>query len=159
MRKLAIVLLACVALAMPAGAQDAAAPAPAAPPAPTLKPFQKVQVADPENPGQWDNCTIITAHTGAYDVNCGGRQKTVRDVHVRAPGGQPVAQTAAQPVTAPYKTGDLVLVSVMSLPDDWRLCVVERNQVQSQNAYRLSCGGTIYHQQPKWVREDPDAPK
>jgi len=156
MKKLCTLLLLGVAMhapaLAPALAQDAAAPA--------LKPFQKVQAMDPENPGLWNNCTVITVHAGAYDVNCGGRQYTVRDVQVRTPGGAPVAKTAAQPVSGPpFKAGDLVLASVMSLPDDWRLCVVERNMVQSQNSYRLSCGGTIYHQQPKWVREDPDAPK
>ena len=159
MRGLYSLLVLGAVMAAPAYAQDTAPPTPTAEPAPTLKPFQKVQVTDPENPGQWKNCTIVTVHTGAYDVNCNGARATVRDVHVRTPGGQPVAQTAAQPVTAPYKTGDLVLVSVMSLPDDWRLCVVERNQIASQNNYRLTCGGSVYHQQPKWVREDPDAPK
>jgi hypothetical protein len=146
MRNLTLVL-AALALATPALAQN------------TLKPFQKVEAMDPENPGLWKSCVVTAIHTGAYDVNCTGTRFTARDVHVRLPGGAPVAKTAAQPVSAPYKAGDLVLVSVMSLPDDWRLCVVERNQLQSQGNYRLLCGGTVYHQQPKWVREDPDAPQ
>ena len=150
-----------LAFATAASAQPAGelAPIPDAPIAPTLKPFQKVEATDPENPGVWMPCTVNTAYLGAYELTCNYTRRMFRDVHVRVPGGSVMDRTAAQAVSGPpFKAGDIVLASVMSLPDDWRLCVVESNNVQSQNNYLLACAGSKYRALPQWVREDPDAP-
>lgn len=121
--------------------------------------YQTVEVADAENPGQWRRCTVIEAFIGAYEVSCDYTHTVVRDIHVRLPGGQPVGQTAAQPVSGPpFKSGDLVLASVMGLPDDWRLCTVVRNAVESGNHYVVRCGRSPYNALPRWVRVDPAAP-
>ncbi|WP_157073711.1 hypothetical protein [Sphingomonas soli] len=135
-------------------------PAPATPAAALYKEYQKVEVADAENPGMWNTCTVITVFTGAYEVSCNYTHSIVRDVHVRKPGGQPQGQTAAQAVTGPpFKAGDIVLGTIMGLPDDWRLCVILRNQLQSSNGYVAKCGRSEMHLLPKWVRADPDAPQ
>lgn len=135
------------------------APAPQA--APLLREFDTVEVADAENPGLWNDCTVIEVFNGAYEVSCNYTRTIERDIHVRKPGGQTAGQTAAQPVSGPpFKAGDIVLGTTMGLPDDWRLCVILRNQVQSSNSYVANCGGgTLLHLLPTWVRVDPDAPQ
>ncbi|MBX3593812.1 hypothetical protein [Sphingomonas sp.] len=187
MRSLPAVVIAVAMIALPATAQDIpdapiapggqaiptpemAAPAAAvAPPpgqaapvaaAPAFREYDKVEVADAENPGMWKACTVLTVFKGAYEVSCNYTRTIARDVSTRKPGGQATPQTAAQPVSGPpFKAGDIVLGSIMGLPDDWRLCVILRNEVASSNSYPSNCGGSQYRLLPKWVRVDPDAPQ
>lgn len=154
----ALSLLAHPLLVMAVLTQDPGQPA-APPPAPVIAAYQTVEVADLENPGQWRRCTVIEAFTGAYEVSCNYTHSVVRDIHVRLPGGQAPTQTAAQAVTGPpFREGDIILASVMGLPDDWRLCVVVRNAVESGNHYVVRCGRSPYNALPQWVRVDPAAP-
>jgi hypothetical protein len=96
---------------------------------------------------------------GAYSVSCDYEKSIRRDIHVRRPGGQPVGQTAAQPVSGPpFKRGDIILATIMGLPNDWRLCVVIRNEVAKSNGYAINCGND-YRALPEWVRKDPKAPQ
>ena len=146
--------------AAPAPAVPVPAPAPApAPAAPLLQAFQKVEVEDPVDKGYWDACTVIEAFQGAYAVNCPSGRLIRRDIHVRPIGGQPPAQTAARPVTGePWPRGAIVLGSPMGLPDDWRLCVIRRNDVAASNSYVATCGASDYRLLPRWIRADPEAP-
>lgn len=155
-----IAAAAMAAFAAQTQAQDATAQPAVAPP-PVFKQYQKVEVADDENPGVWKACTIETVFKGAYVVSCNYDLSMVRDIKVRAVGGQPAGQTAAQPVTGPpFKRDDIVLASPMGLIDDWRLCVVLGNYVQSQNTYEVRCGGrSTYRVLPRWVRVDDEAPQ
>jgi hypothetical protein len=127
--------------------------------APTLKPFDKAEVLDVEN-NVWDPCTVIAVYKGAYQVSCTYTKSLRRDIHVRKAGGEAAAQTAAQAVTGPpFKRDDIVLASPLSLPDKWKLCIVERNGLAATNSYALECGGTKYNVGPDWVRTDPEAPQ
>lgn len=177
------VALAVIMSSTPAGAQDIpAAPIPAgplpaattppspaqttipaapmaAPAAPLLQPYQRVEVEDPVDRGYWDACTIIEAFPGAYAVNCPSGRMIRRDIHVRPVGGQAPTQTAARPaVSEPWPRGAIVLGSPMGLPDDWRLCVIRRNDVAASNSYVATCGASDYRLLPKWIRADPEAP-
>lgn len=163
MRKLASFGVIVALIAVPAIAQDMAPVAPdmaPPPPAPVLRQFQRVEVEHPENPGVWRPCTVAQVFKGAYEVSCNYSLSMARDTRVRPVGGQPAAQTAAQPVTGPpFKRDDIVLASPMSLIDDWRLCVVRLNTVQSENNYAVRCGGSDYRVLPNWVRVDDEAPQ
>lgn len=162
MRKLALSALVAF-VAWPVLAQEAVPADPGAmapPPAPVLRQHQRVEVEDPENPGLWRPCTVDTVFQGAYAVNCNYEVSVVRDTKVRGLGGQPAAQTAAQPVSGPpFKRNDIVLVSPMGLPDDWRLCIVLANYVQSQNNYEVRCDRGPARVLPQWVRVDDEAPQ
>ena len=59
----------------------------------------------------------------------------------------------------PFARGALILASVLSVPDNWRLCVVLRNRVQESGSYELRCAGGTYNVAPQWLRVDPDAPR
>ncbi|MBU7580920.1 MAG: hypothetical protein KAF27_10700 [Porphyrobacter sp.] len=155
-----------LAWAFPLAAQDQQdLPPMEAPPAETpqpagevYEPFDAVEVYDPVN-DTWDPCTVLTVFKGAYSVSCNHEKTIQRDIHVRREGGQPVGQTAAQAVTGPpFKRGDIVLASIMGLPNDWRLCVVMRNDVAKSNGYGVDCGNE-YRVLPDWVRKDPKAPQ
>lgn len=158
-----------VPVAIPADAppvEPGLAPAATPPPTPTPAPaapiyaaYDQVEVEDPVEPGFWDKCTVIEAFQGAYEVSCNTTRSIRRDIHVRAIGGQPVAQTAARPVTGePFTRGSLILASIMGLPDDWQLCVVQRNNVATTNSYQIQCAGSKYNVLPRWLRVDPKAP-
>lgn len=148
-----------VAAATPDVPAALAAAAPAGPAAPLLAAFDEVEVEDPVEPGFWDRCTVIEAFQGAYEVSCNSTRSIRRDIHVRPVGGQPVAQTAAKPVTGePFTRGSLVLASIMGLPDHWQLCVVQRNNVATTNSYEVQCAGSKYNVLPRWLRVDPKAP-
>ncbi|MBX3563319.1 MAG: hypothetical protein KF730_01965 [Sphingomonas sp.] len=145
-----------ILLAASGAALCAALPAAAQP----YREYDKVEVEDAENPGEWNACTVTKVFKGAYEVSCNYAKSIRRDIQVRLPGREPVAQSAAIPVSGPpFVKDDLVLVSTMGLPDDWKLCVVRRNQVNSLNTYVVACGGSDYNVLPKWVRADPEAPQ
>ncbi len=128
-------------------------------PAAAYAAYDQVEVEDPVEPGFWDKCTVIEAFQGAYEVSCNHTRSIRRDIHVRPIGGRPVSQTAAKPVTgAPFTRGSIVLASVMGLPDDWRLCIVQRNNVATTNGYEIQCAGSRYVVLPRWLRVDPKAP-
>jgi hypothetical protein len=147
---------AALSLATPLAAQDTDVAPPAVAPAEVYATFDEVEVYDVVN-DVWDSCSVLAVHKGAYRVACDGERSIRRDIHVRRPGGQPVGQTAAQPVAdAPFKRGDIILASVMGLPKDWRLCVVMRNDVSRNNSYAVDCGSD-YRVLPDWVRKDPKA--
>ena len=137
-----------------------AAPVVAPPPAaPTLAPYDKVEVEDPVDKGHWDPCIVLEVFQGAYAVSCNYERSIRRDIHVRPIGGQPPAQSAARPATGePWPRGAIVLASVMGLPDDWRLCVIRRNDVATSNSYVTNCGASDYNVLPRWIRADPAAP-
>lgn len=140
-------------------AETTPGPTPTAPAAPLYAAYDQVEVEDPVEPGFWDKCTVIEAFQGAYEVSCNSTRSIRRDIHVRAIGGQPVSQTAAKPVTGePFTRGSLVLASIMGLPDDWQLCVVQRNNVATTNGYEIQCAGSKYNVLPRWLRVDPKAP-
>ncbi|WGM48920.1 hypothetical protein KOAAANKH_03834 [Brevundimonas sp. NIBR10] len=134
--------------------------APVAPPAaPPLAAYTEVEVEDPVDPGFWDRCTVIEAFQGAYEVSCNHTRTIRRDVHVRPVGGQPVTQTAARPAAGPpFGRGTIVLGSTMGLPNDWKLCVILRNEVEATNSYAANCGGGPIRLLPNWARADPKAP-
>jgi hypothetical protein len=155
-----LIALAAAWIATPLAAQegDPAPPPPAATAAELYAEWDEVEVYDVDN-DMWDPCIVRAAYKGAYRVTCNYEQTIRRDIHVRRVGGEAVGQTAAQPVTgAPFKRGDLVLASIMSLPNDWRLCVVLRNEVTKNNSYLVDCG-TEYRSLPQWTRKDPKAPQ
>ena len=133
--------------------------APAAPPAPVLAAYTEVEVEDPVEPGFWDRCTVIEAFQGAYEVSCNYTRTIRRDIHVRPVGGQPATQTAARPAAGPpFGRGSIVLGSTMGLPNDWKLCVILRNEVEANNSYAANCGGGPIRLLPAWARADPKAP-
>lgn len=168
MRLLALIVLALCA-ASPAPAQDGGEippapdggmppPAEAGPPAgEVFAEWDEVEVLDIEN-DIWDPCRVLAVFPGAYKVSCNYETSLRRDMHVRKPGAAGAAQSAAQPVSGPpFKRNDLVLVTTMGLPDDWKLCIVLRNEVAKSNSYLVDCGTEI-RVLPKWVRKDPKAP-
>lgn len=131
----------------------------AAPAAPPYAAYDQVEVEDPVEPGFWDKCTVIEAFQGAYAVDCNYSRSIRRDIHVRPVGGQPVTQTAARPATGePWPRGAIILGSPMGLPNDWRLCVIRRNDVAASNSYVATCGASDYRLLPRWIRADPKAP-
>ena len=146
--------------AAPAPAAPVHVPVPAsAPAAPQLQTFQKVEVEDPIDKGHWDPCTILEVFQGAYAVSCNYERSIRRDIHVRPIGGQPPAQSAARPATGePWPRGAIVLGSPMGQPDDWRLCVIRRNDVAASNSYVVTCGASDYRLLPRWIRADPESP-
>lgn len=167
MAKSTIVALALIA-SVPALAQDGGMPpdaeqpppdiGPGAPAAETYAEWDEVEVYDSVNE-LWDKCVVLAVYKGAYKVSCNYTHSIQRDINVRKPGGSAASHTAAQRVNGPpFKRGDLALVSPMGLPNDWRLCVVLRDEVAQFNRYVVDCGNQN-SALPKWIRKDPKAPQ
>jgi hypothetical protein len=142
------------------GSPTATATPQAQPASQPLRLYQKVEVEDPVDRGNWDECTIEGVFQGAYEVMCNYRRSIRRDIHVRPQGGAPVAQTAAlQASGPPFPRNAIVLASPLFLPDRWQLCIVLRNRIAEVGAYELRCAGSDYAVPPSVVRLDPDAPQ
>jgi hypothetical protein len=125
----------------------------------TFKRFDKVE-AETDLGQPWRPCHVNAALKGAYDVVCDDYVNyIVYDTRVRIAGGQPVAATAASAVTeGAWKTGDLVLVSPMSMQNHWRLCAYHR---PVPNGHQLMCANrqlTTIAGRDDWIRADPDFP-
>lgn len=122
----------------------------------TYKRFDKVE-AETEAGFPWEKCYVDAVFPGAYALSCDRTGRVmVYDVKVRKPGGQPIAQTAAQPVVeGQWKHNDLVLASPTYLASSWELCAYDRPQ---GGGHAVMCGTTGYVVGNDWVRVDPDAP-
>ena len=108
----------------------------------------------------WRSCVVKTVMVGAYDLQCDDYMHyLVRDVNVRKPGGSAGTQTLAQAVEGPpFKAGDLVLASPVTLATVWELCMVVRPV--ANDYYQVTCANQVQKSVPaKWVRVDPKAPE
>ena len=125
----------------------------------TFKRFDKVE-AETDLGRPWRTCYVSAALKGAYDLECDDFvHYIVYDTRVRKPGMEPVATTAATPVTeGSWKTGDLVLVSPTTVQSSWRLCSYHR---PVQGGHDVVCSNrqhTIISGNDDWIRADPDFP-
>lgn len=149
MRSLASALAATILAATFAGSANAQ----------TFNRFDKVE-AETDLGQPWRPCHVNAALKGAYDVVCDDYVNyIVYDTRVRKAGGQPVATSAASPVVeGNWKTGDLVLVSPLSMHNNWRLCAYHR---PVPNGHEVVCANrqhTIVSGRGDWIRVDPDFP-
>jgi hypothetical protein len=120
-----------------------------------------VNYDDPDNPGVINNCTVLGVLPGAYKLRClnlNPMYQIIRDIDVKRPGGQAPQTSAVGPATAPFKPNDLVLATTMGLMEEryWKLCIVVRNTVRTNNSYVVDCGSGETNVLPSWVRTDPE---